>query len=93
VICINNVYSLILKIIFLSQRRDTMSEITVQLAILGNGCVPYRVAEGTTVGQLRDLMKLNPSLQVIINNDVVGDNTVLEENQLVIGAQPVKGGC
>jgi hypothetical protein len=69
-----------------------MSEITVQLAIQGNGLVPYPVPEGTTVAELRELMRINPSLEIRIGGNTVGNDRVIEDGELVIGTQPVKGG-
>ena len=81
-----------LSIINFSRRRNAVADVNVRLAIQGNGVVPYPVPEGTTVAQLRELMQLNPSLEIRIGGNVVSDEAVIDDGDLVIGTQPVKGG-
>jgi len=72
-----------------------MTEVTLRLAVQGNGVVEYKVAEGTTVGELRDMANLNPHLEIRVGGNKVDDDFAFDadnEGAPVVGTQPVKGG-
>jgi hypothetical protein len=66
--------------------------ITIKLAVQGNGSIPYRVHEDTTIGELKELAKMNPHLEIRVNSETVDDDFVVKDGATVIATQPVKGG-
>lgn len=74
---------------------DSSQFVAIRLAVQGNGAVPYNVAVGTTVGELKKIANLNPHLEIRIGGDKVDDSrafTAEDEGTAVIGTKAVKGG-
>jgi hypothetical protein len=76
-------------------KMDSTQFVAIRLAVQGNGVVPYNVAVGTTVGDLKKIANLNPHLEIRIDGDKVEDTrtfTPEDEGTAVIGTKAVKGG-
>jgi hypothetical protein len=66
--------------------------VSVDIAILGDGVATKEFDEGTTLGQIREILALNPTLSFTVSGDDVDDDYVVRNNDTLIAAKDVKGG-
>jgi hypothetical protein len=72
-----------------------MTDVTIKIAIQGDGVVTKNFPEGTTLGEIRRILNLNPSLEFRLGGNPVDDDFEIDEEaegSYLIGAQDAKGG-
>jgi len=67
--------------------------VTVNIAIQGDGLATKEFDEGVTLGELREILDLNPTLEFRVSGDEVDDSYVIQNEDTIIGTKDAKGGA
>jgi hypothetical protein len=66
--------------------------VKVNLVIMGQGRQTIEVPEGTSMETLKEMVELNPSLELRISGETVDNDYVVSQGDNIIATLPVKGG-
>lgn len=66
--------------------------VAVNLVIMGQGRQAIEVPDNTSVGTLREIVDLNPNLELRVSGDAVDNDYVVTQGDNIIATLPVKGG-
>ena len=71
---------------------DSTGTIKVTVVEMGKSQITMRVPEKCTLSTLREIADINPNLELRIKGEEVPDTHELEENDVVVATEDVKGG-
>lgn len=66
--------------------------VSVNLVIMGQGRSTIEVPEGTDLETLREMVEINPGLELRVSGDPIGNDYVVSQGDNIIATLPVKGG-
>lgn len=71
-----------------------MTKVEIKLALQGDGVKVIEFDSGTTLGELKRILDLNPSLEFRVASEIVGDDFLVDSVGEVplVGTRDAKGG-
>lgn len=66
--------------------------VAVNLVIMGQGRQTIEVPDNTNLETLREIVDLNPNLELRVSGDAIGNDYIVSQGDNIIATLPVKGG-